>query len=68
MVVTLCHHREDVRQELWDQLAPETRAFVLPRLDQVHLTSAVSTREYARDMNARLLRASHPRANAFRSA
>ncbi len=60
VVVTLCHLRDDIRQELWELLTPETRAFLLPRLDQVHLTSAVSTREYARDMNARLLRASRP--------
>lgn len=66
VVVTLCHLREDVRQEIWDQLAPETRAFLLPRLDQVHLMSAASTREYARDINARFLRAARPRPNALR--
>jgi hypothetical protein len=57
VVVTLCHLREDVRRELWDGLTPETRAFLLPRLDQVHLTSASTSREYARDMNSRLGRA-----------
>jgi hypothetical protein len=56
VVVTLCHLRDEVRQELWAGLAPETRAFLLPRLDQVHLTSASTTRGYARDMNARLAR------------
>ncbi len=57
VVVTLCHLKEEIRRELWDGLAPETRAFLLPRLDQVHLTSPATSREYARDMNARLQRA-----------
>jgi hypothetical protein len=57
VVVTLCHLREEIRQELWDGLAPETRALLLPRLDQVHLTSASTSREFARDVNARLARA-----------
>jgi hypothetical protein len=56
VVVTLCHLREEVRQELWEMLSPTTRAFLLPRLDEVHLMSTARTREYARDMNARLNR------------
>ena len=67
VVVTLCHLRENARQEIWDQLAPETRAFLLPRLDQVHLTSTATTREYARDINARLLRAARPHPNMLRT-
>lgn len=56
VVVTLCHLGDDVRQGLWEGLAPETRAFLLPRLEEVHLMSTVRTREYARDMNERLTR------------
>jgi hypothetical protein len=56
VVVTLCHLSEDVRQELWDGLTPGTRAFLIPRLEEVHLLSTSRTREYARDMNARLAR------------
>ncbi len=62
VVVVLCHLPDRVRMELWDSLAPETRAFLVPRLDQVHLMSTASTREYARDINARLLRAGRPTA------
>jgi hypothetical protein len=56
VVVTLCHLDEEVRQELWEKLAPETRALLLPRLDEVHLLSAPRTREYARSMNERVQR------------
>src|SRR6185437_3897345 len=63
VVVTLCHLTEDVRQDLWEMLAPETRAFLLPRLEEVHLMSAVRTREYARDMNDRLLRSARNNAS-----
>ena len=59
-VVTLCHLRDEVRRVLWDALAPETRAFLLPRLEQVHLLGSARTREYARDMTARLTRATQP--------
>jgi hypothetical protein len=37
---------------------------LLPRLDEVHLMSASRTREYARDMNARLARAARQGATA----
>jgi len=57
VVVTLCHLRADIRQELWDGLHADTRAYLLPRLDEVHLMSTARTREYARDMNDRLSRA-----------
>jgi hypothetical protein len=67
VVVTLCHLTDDVRQELWEGLAAETRAFLLPRLEEVHLMSIVRTREYARDMNERLTRsARHNAANRRR--
>ena len=56
VVVTLCHLRDTVRQELWVGLAPETRAFIVPRLEEVHMVSPIRTREYARDMNERLSR------------
>ena len=56
VVVTLCHLREEVRQELWEGLDSETRVFLLPRLEEVHLMSSARTREYARDMNNRLAR------------
>jgi len=56
VVVTLCHLGEEVRQELWFGLHADTRAFLLPRLEEVHLMSAARTREYARDMNARMAR------------
>ena len=56
VVVTLCHLREEVRQELWERLSPDTRVFLLPRLEEVHLMSTARTREYARDMNERLTR------------
>ena len=56
VVVTLCHLPEDARQELWDGLDPETRVYLLPRLEEVHLMSSARTREYARDMNNRLTR------------
>ncbi|HEV7526599.1 MAG TPA: hypothetical protein VGP92_16645 [Acidimicrobiia bacterium] len=64
VVVTLCHLREEVRQDLWEGLHPETRVMLLPRLDEVHLMSASRTREYARDMNARLARAARQGATA----
>jgi hypothetical protein len=66
VVVTLCHLPNDVRQGIWDALSPETRAFLIPRLDQVHLTSAVSTREFARDINSRLARAARPAPGVLR--
>ena len=56
VVVTLCHLPEAARQELWDGLSPDTRALLLPRLEEVHLMSSTRTREYARDMLARLTR------------
>ncbi len=56
VVVTLCHLREDIRQSLWAGLHADTRAFLLPRLEEVHLMSAARTREYARDMNDRMTR------------
>ena len=61
VVVTLCHLPEEVRQDLWEGLAPETRAFLLPRLEEVHLMSGVRTREYARDMMERLSRSARHR-------
>jgi hypothetical protein len=67
VVVTLCHLREDVRQELWAGLDPETRVLLLPRLEEVHLMSAARTREYARDMNARLTRAARQGVTGRRS-
>ena len=57
VVVTLCHLPNEVRQDLWDGLTPDTRAMLLPRLEEVHLMSTARTREYARDMNSRLARA-----------
>jgi len=66
VVVTLCHLREDVRQDLWESLSVETRAIVLPRLDEVHLMSTSRTREYARDMNQRLTRSVRQNATARR--
>ena len=56
VVVTLCHLRVEIRQELWDGLGSDTRVFLLPRLDEVHLMSPARTREYARDMNERVSR------------
>jgi hypothetical protein len=56
VVVTLCHLPEEVRQQLWDGLTADTRVFLLPRLDEVHLMSPSRTREYARDMNSRVSR------------
>lgn len=66
VVVTLCHLREDDRQELWEALSPDTRAFLLPRLDEVHLLSAARTRQYARDMNERLSRSVRQRVSSHR--
>lgn len=57
VVVTLCHLPDHFRAELWEELAPETRAFLFPRLEEVHLMSPARTREYARDMNQRMTRA-----------
>ena len=57
VVVTLCHLRDDVRRELWEGFDPETRAFLTPRLAEVPLVRPNRTREYARDVNARLARA-----------
>ncbi len=56
VVVTLCHLPETVRQDLWNGLYTDTRALLTPRLEEVHLMSPARTREYARDMNARLTR------------
>ena len=56
VVVTLCHLDDDIRQELWEKFAPDARALLLPRLDEVHLLSTARTREYARSMNERLQR------------
>ncbi len=56
VVVTLCHLPEAVRQDLWNGLHTDTRALLTPRLEEVHLMSPARTREYARDMNARLAR------------
>ena len=64
VVVTLCHLEEIARRELWDALATETRALLLPRLDEVHLMSGARTREYARDMNERLSRSGARRRNS----
>jgi hypothetical protein len=57
VVVTLCHLRDDVRRELWESFDPETRAFLTPRLAEVPLVRSNRTREYARDVKARLARA-----------
>jgi hypothetical protein len=59
VVVTLCHLSDDVRRELWNGLDSETRAFLTPRLAEVPLVRPNRTREYARDVNARV--ASLPR-------
>jgi hypothetical protein len=56
VVVTLCHLDEEVRQSIWEHFRPDTRALLLPRLDEVHLLSVARTREYARSMNDRLQR------------
>lgn len=66
VVVTLCHLPEDARQELWEGLSPETRAMLLPRLEEVHLMSTTRTREYARDMNSRMARAARQSATGRR--
>jgi hypothetical protein len=58
VVVALCHLSEDVRREVWDALDPETRGFLTPRLAEVPLVRPNRTREYARDMKARLARRS----------
>jgi hypothetical protein len=68
VVVTLCHLPEEVRRDLWERLAPETRALILPRLEEVHLMSPVRTREYARDMNERLSRSARHSVSSLRSA
>jgi hypothetical protein len=52
--VTLCHLPSRVQHQLWDALAPETRAVIVPLLEDVHGLSAASTREYARDVRIRL--------------
>jgi hypothetical protein len=56
VVVTLCHLSDDVRLELWEALEPGTRAFITPRLAEVPLVRPNRTREYARDVSARLAR------------
>ena len=66
VVVTLCHLPDDVRQELWEGLSPDTRALLLPRLEEVHLMSTTRTREYARDINSRLTRAARHNATGRR--
>lgn len=68
VVVTLCHLGEEIRQDLWDGLAAETRGILLPRLDEVHLMSPTRTREYARDMNERLSRSARQNVTARRRA
>lgn len=54
VVVTLCHLRDDVRRGLWEGLAVDTRVFLTPRLAEVPLVRPGRTRDYARDVNARL--------------
>jgi hypothetical protein len=56
VVVTLCHLSEGVRRELWDGLSVDTRVFLMPRLAEVPLVRPGRTRDYARDVNARLAR------------
>jgi hypothetical protein len=63
VVVTLCHLNGGIRAELWERLSPETHALIVPRLNEVHLVSTVKTKEYARDVNARLTRAIRASAN-----
>lgn len=64
VVVTLCHLNPGIRSELWERLSAETHAAVVPRLNEVHLVSTVKTKEYARDINARLTRVIRSSANA----
>jgi hypothetical protein len=56
VVVTLCHLTEGARREVWAALDPETRAFLTPRLAEVLVVRPNRTRDYARDMNARVAR------------
>ena len=56
VVVTLCHLSDRVRHELWNGLSVDTRVFLTPRLAEVPLVRPGRTREYARDVNARLAR------------
>jgi hypothetical protein len=57
VVVTLCHLEARVRADVWGAMSPESRAAIVPRLNEIHLVSVTRTREYARDINARLTRA-----------
>src|SRR4051794_35418502 len=57
VVTTLCHLNPSIREELWERLPTGTKALILPRLNEVHLVSTTKTKEYARDINARLARA-----------
>lgn len=52
--VTLCHLPARVQQQLWSALTIETRALIVPLLEDVHALSAANTREYARDVRIRL--------------
>jgi len=56
-VVTLCHLGPDVRDEIWGRLTPQARAIIKPRVHEVHIVSTAKTKDYARDVNARLSRA-----------
>jgi len=55
--VALCHLPGDTRDELWAQLASQSRVQILQQLPEVPLVGTVRTRILARELASRLARA-----------